>query len=80
MRGYGAAVVHLSPHAHGEADVGVDNAAGIARLVAALVGLGHRRIAFLAGPTLAVRRAPAPGRLPRGVWRRPASRSTSGWS
>jgi len=51
MRGYGAAVVHLSPHADGEADIGVDNAAGIARMVAALVELGHRRIAFLAGPT-----------------------------
>ncbi len=51
MRGYGAAVVHLSPHADGEADIGVDNAAGIAGIVAALVELGHRRIAFLAGPT-----------------------------
>lgn len=50
MRAYGAAVVHLSPHAEGEADVGVDNAAAIARMVAALVELGHRRIAFLAGP------------------------------
>ena len=50
MRAYGAAVVHLSPHAEGEADIGVDNAAGIAGMVAALVGLGHRRIAFLAGP------------------------------
>jgi LacI family transcriptional regulator len=51
MRAYGAAVVHLSPHAFGEAEVGVDNAAGIASVVAALAGLGHRRIAFLAGPT-----------------------------
>lgn len=51
MRAYGAAVVHLSPHAFGEADVGVDNAAGIAVMVEALVALGHRRIAFLAGPT-----------------------------
>ena len=51
MRAYGAAVVHLSPHASGEADIGVDNASGIARMVAALVGLGHRRIAFLAGPS-----------------------------
>jgi LacI family transcriptional regulator len=50
MRAYGAAVVHLSPHAAGEAEVGVDNAAGIAAMVAAVVGLGHRRIAFLAGP------------------------------
>jgi LacI family transcriptional regulator len=51
MRAYGAAVVHLSPHADGEADIGIDNAAGIAGMVAALVGLGHRRVAFLAGPT-----------------------------
>jgi LacI family transcriptional regulator len=50
MRAYGAAVVHLSPHASGEADIGIDNAAGIERMVAALVALGHRRIAFLAGP------------------------------
>lgn len=50
MRDYGAAIVHLSPHAAGEADIGVDNAAGIAGLVAALVALGHRRIAYLAGP------------------------------
>jgi LacI family transcriptional regulator len=51
IRGYGAAVVHLSPHASGEAEVGVDNAAGIAAMVVALVELGHRDIAFLAGPT-----------------------------
>ncbi|MDQ1324311.1 MAG: lacI-type protein [Chloroflexota bacterium] len=50
MRADGAAVVHLSPHADGEPDVGVDNAAGIGAMVTALVGLGHRRIAFLAGP------------------------------
>ena len=50
MRAYGAAVVHLSPHADGEADIGVDNVAGIARVIAALVVQGHRRIAFLAGP------------------------------
>lgn len=50
MRDYGAAVVHLSPHAAGEADIGVDNAAGIAEFVAALAGLGHRQIAYLAGP------------------------------
>ena len=50
MRADGAAVVHLSPHALGEPEVSVDNAAGIAGMVAALVGLGHRRIAFLAGP------------------------------
>lgn len=50
MRADGAAVVHLSPHARGEPEVSVDNAAGIAGMVAALVGLGHRRIAFMAGP------------------------------
>ena len=51
MRGYGAAVVHLSPHAFGQAEVGVDNVGGIAGVVAELVRLGHRQIAFLAGPT-----------------------------
>ena len=50
MKVDGAAVVHLSPHALGQADVGVDNAAGVAAMVAALVSLGHRRIGFLAGP------------------------------
>jgi LacI family transcriptional regulator len=51
MRSYGAAVVHLSPHAMGAPEVGVDNAAGVAGMVAALVSLGHRQIAFLAGPS-----------------------------
>jgi LacI family transcriptional regulator len=50
MQDYGAAIVHLSPHAGGEPDVGVDNAGGVAALIEALAGLGHRRIAFLAGP------------------------------
>ncbi len=50
MRDYGAAIVHLSPHAGGEPDIGVDNRGGLAAMVAALVRLGHRRIAFLAGP------------------------------
>ncbi len=50
MRAEGAAIVHLSPHALGDPEVSVDNAAGIAAMVAALVGLGHCRIAFLAGP------------------------------
>ena len=49
LRASGAAVVHLSPHALGEPEIGVDNAGGIAAMVAALVRLGHRRIAFLAG-------------------------------
>jgi LacI family transcriptional regulator len=51
MRAYGAAVVHLSPYASGEPEIGVDNVAGIAGMIAALVALGHRRIGFLAGPT-----------------------------
>lgn len=51
MREYGAAVVHLSPHADGDPDVGVDNEAGVAAMVVALAELGHRHIAFLAGPT-----------------------------
>ena len=50
IRANGAAVVHLSPHAFGVPEVGVDNAAGIAAMVAALARLGHRQIAFLAGP------------------------------
>lgn len=51
MRAHGAAVVHLSPHALGEPEISVDNAGGIASMVAALVGLGHHRIAFLTGPS-----------------------------
>jgi DNA-binding LacI/PurR family transcriptional regulator len=43
-------VIHLSPHAGGAPEVGVDNAAAMAAMVAALVGLGHQRIAILAGP------------------------------
>jgi LacI family transcriptional regulator, galactose operon repressor len=50
MRAEGVAVVHLSPHALGEPEISVDNAGGIAGMVGALVGLGHRDIAFLAGP------------------------------
>jgi LacI family transcriptional regulator len=50
MRDEGAAVVHLSPHAGGGPDVAVDNAGGIASMVAALAALGHEHIAFLAGP------------------------------
>ena len=80
MRADGAAVVHLSPHAHGEPEVGVDNAAGIAAMVGALVGLGHRRIAFLAGPSSLFVAARAAGGLPAAGSRRRASRTTSGWS
>jgi LacI family transcriptional regulator len=50
MRAYGAAVVHLSPHALGEPEVAVDNVGGVAAMVGALVELGHRQIAFLGGP------------------------------
>jgi len=50
-RNFGAAVVHLSPHAFGQPEIRVDNAGGIADMVAALHELGHQRIAFLAGPT-----------------------------
>jgi LacI family transcriptional regulator len=50
MRSYGAAVVHLSPHGSGAPEVGVDNESGVAAMVAALVQLGHRQIAFLGGP------------------------------
>ncbi|HEX9044562.1 MAG TPA: LacI family DNA-binding transcriptional regulator [Candidatus Limnocylindrales bacterium] len=51
MREVGAAVVHLSPSSDGEPEAGVDNVAGVAAMVGALVELGHRRIALLAGPT-----------------------------
>jgi LacI family transcriptional regulator len=51
IRAYGGSVVHLSPHSHGGPEVGIDNVAGIAAMVAALVDLGHRHVAFLAGPT-----------------------------
>jgi LacI family transcriptional regulator len=58
MRADGAAVVHLSPHALGPGDVGVDNEAAMASMIRALVELGHRDIALLAGPsTLFVGRA-----------------------
>jgi LacI family transcriptional regulator len=50
MRAAGSAVVHLSPYALGEPEIRVDNARGVAAMVDALVGLGHRRIAYLAGP------------------------------
>lgn len=51
MTGAGAAVVHLSPHALGQPEISVDNVGGIAAMVHALVGLGHRQIAFLSGPS-----------------------------
>jgi LacI family transcriptional regulator len=50
IRENGSAVVHLSPHAFGAPEVGVDNRAGVAAMVAALAELGHRQICFLAGP------------------------------
>jgi LacI family transcriptional regulator len=49
IRAHGGQVVHLSPHAQGAPEVGVDNAAGICSMIGALAALGHRRIAFLAG-------------------------------
>ena len=69
MRESGAAVVHLSPSAEGEPEIRVDNAGGIAAMVAALVGLGHRRIAFLAAPQSLYVHAPASGRLSTGPGR-----------
>ncbi|HEU5326216.1 MAG TPA: LacI family DNA-binding transcriptional regulator [Candidatus Limnocylindria bacterium] len=50
IRSNGSAVVHLSPHAFGVPEVGVDNVGAMVAMVAALVRLGHRRIGFLAGP------------------------------
>jgi len=50
LRESGSAVVHLSPHAEGQPEVGVDNRGGIASMIAALVEQGHTRIAFVAGP------------------------------
>jgi LacI family transcriptional regulator len=50
IRDDGGAVVHLSPHASGPPEVGVDNVAGVEAMVWALVALGHTGIAFLAGP------------------------------
>jgi LacI family transcriptional regulator len=50
LRENGGAVVHLSPWADGTPEVGVQNEAGAAAMVAALAGLGHRRIAYLAAP------------------------------
>ncbi|MEO6579137.1 MAG: LacI family DNA-binding transcriptional regulator [Candidatus Limnocylindria bacterium] len=50
IRANGAAIVHLSPHAFGAPEVGVDNAAAMAAMVAAIAALGHREIAFFAGP------------------------------
>ncbi|HEX5466141.1 MAG TPA: LacI family DNA-binding transcriptional regulator [Candidatus Limnocylindrales bacterium] len=51
IRAYGGAVVHLSPHAFGAAEVGVDNSAGMASIVKTLVDAGHRKVAYLSGPT-----------------------------
>ena len=80
MRADGAAVVHLSPHAAGEPEVGVDNAAGIAAMVAALVGARATADRVPRRPDVAVRRARAAGGLPPRPGGRRASRSTSGWS
>ncbi len=50
IRANGSAVVHLSPHARGVPEIGIDNEGGICAMVGALAGLGHSQIAFLAGP------------------------------
>jgi DNA-binding LacI/PurR family transcriptional regulator len=50
MRAQGSAVVHLSPYAQGEPEISVDNVGGIADMIGALIGFGHRQIGFLAGP------------------------------
>src|SRR4051794_1547100 len=63
MRAEGAAVVHLSPHAGGEPEVGVDNTAGVAVLVEALAALRHPRVAVFSGPPVL---RPAPPPAPRG--------------
>ncbi|HUR16883.1 MAG TPA: LacI family DNA-binding transcriptional regulator [Candidatus Limnocylindrales bacterium] len=52
IRSTGAAVVHLSPHALGEPEIRVDNVGGIASMIAALVALGHRQIAFFDAPSM----------------------------
>ena len=81
MREFGAAVVHLSPHALGEPEVSVDNEGGHrrdgprARRTSAI-----ERIAFLAGPHVAVRRARAARRATGAGWRSAGWRSTSGSS
>jgi LacI family transcriptional regulator len=50
IRENGSAVVHLSPYEGGTPEVSIDNVAGIAAMVAALVELGHERIAYFTGP------------------------------
>jgi LacI family transcriptional regulator len=51
LRASGAAVVHLSPHGKGVPEISIDNQDGIAMMVAQLAEMGHRRIAFLTGPS-----------------------------
>ena len=80
MRAEGAAVVHLSPHAGGEPEVGVDNAAGIATMVEALVApraTGGSRSSPARGPCTSPGRA-SPGTARAGRGR--ASSPTSAWS
>ncbi len=80
MREQGAAVVHLSPHALGEPEIGVDNAGGRGGDGRGPGGARSSpdRVPGRAG--IAVRGARAAGRLPGAVSRRRASRSTSAWS
>ena len=79
MRAYGAAVVHLSPHAAGDADIGVDNAAGIAgwwppwsswAIAASRSSPARPRCTCRSGGRRATGAASP----------RPGSRTTSGWS
>ena len=67
MRGYGAAVVHLSPHASGEADVGVDNEAGIATMVGRAGRARASPDRVPRRPDVAGRRAATPRWLPAGA-------------
>lgn len=51
IRAYGGAVIHQSPNSFEAPEVAIDNARATASMIAALVVMGHRRIAFLAGPS-----------------------------
>ena len=79
MEANGAAVVHLSPHPFGEPEVSVDNAGGIAAMVAALVGPRPSPDRVPRRADVPVRGARAARRLParprrRGARRRRAAR------
>ena len=74
---YGAAVVHLSPHAFGEAEIGVDNAAGHRADGRGPGRAGPPPDRVPRRPDVAVRRAPSGWPATGAGWPRPASRSTS---